>query len=94
MNILSRRSGTMAVLLTFFLSSSVPSAIIEMGNLNIIDDPGNPSDGLRFLELSFSDGLSLTDALTNAQMTYSNAHLARPMICSTHRVYLFLARIT
>lgn len=52
--------------------------IIEVGDLNIIDDPGNPSNGLRYLDMSFSDGLSLADALTNAQGTYANARLATP----------------
>ena len=68
----------MAALLTLLLSSSVPAATIEMGDLNIIDDAGNPSDGLRFLDLSFSEGRTLADALTNAQATYGNARLATP----------------
>ena len=41
--------------------------VIEVGDLNIIDDPGNPSDGLRYLDMTFSDGLTKADALANAQ---------------------------
>jgi hypothetical protein len=44
----------------------------------IIDDPGNPSDGLRFLNMTYSDGLSLADALANAVATYADARLATP----------------
>jgi hypothetical protein len=43
---------------------------------NIIDDVGNPSDGLRFLDMTYSDGLSLAAAIANAQATYANARLA------------------
>ncbi len=52
--------------------------VIEVGDLNIISDFGNPSDGLRFLDMTFSDGLTQSAALTNAQATYSNARLATP----------------
>lgn len=54
------------------------TTVVEVGDLNIINDPGNPSDGLRFLDMTFSDGLSLVAALANAQGTYSNARLATP----------------
>ncbi len=54
------------------------AAIVEVGDLNIIDDSSNPSNGLRYLDLSFSDGLNLADALANAQLTYSDARLATP----------------
>ena len=54
------------------------AAIVELGDLNIIDDPGNPSDGLRYLEMTYSDGLTQAAALANAQATYSNARLAAP----------------
>ncbi|TWU06893.1 hypothetical protein CA54_52960 [Symmachiella macrocystis] len=60
----------------------VPTAtfgeVIEVGDLNIIDDLGNPSDGLRYLDMTFSAGLSQAAALANAQSTYSNARLATP----------------
>ena len=59
---------------------SIPGAtfgsIIEVGDLNIIDQAGNASDGLRFLDMTFSDGKNKADALANAQATYSNARLA------------------
>lgn len=48
------------------------------GDLTIIDDAGNPSNGLRFLDMSFSVGLTSLAAITNAQLTYSNARLATP----------------
>jgi hypothetical protein len=54
------------------------AAVIESGDLNIIDDGGNPSDGLRYLDMSFSDGLTQAAALANAQGTYSNARLTTP----------------
>jgi hypothetical protein len=47
-----------------------------MGDLNIINQAGNASNGLRYLDMSYSDGLSLADALTAAQGTYGNARLA------------------
>ena len=52
--------------------------IVEVGDLNVIVDPGNPSNGLRFLDMSFSDGLILSAALENAQAAYPNARLASP----------------
>jgi hypothetical protein len=54
------------------------ATVIEVGDLNIIDDPGNPSDGLRFLDMTYSDGLTLAAALTNAQASYPDARLASP----------------
>jgi hypothetical protein len=68
----SRILGTLMLLST----SLTHAAVVEVGDLNIIDDSSNPSDGLRYLDLSFSDGLTLADALANAQSTYSNARLA------------------
>lgn len=56
----------------------VNAAIIEIGDLNVISDAGNPSNGLAYLDMSYSDGLSQADALANAQTTYSNARLATP----------------
>ena len=71
-----KKSIFAACLMLVFVFSAASADIIEIGDLNIIDDPGNPSDGLRYLDMTFSDGLSLADALTNAQMTYSNARVA------------------
>lgn len=62
----------------FGLVGVTQGALIEIADLNIIDDPGNPSDGLRFLDMSYSDGLSLTDALSGARAVYPNARLATP----------------
>jgi len=60
------------------LVSSASATVIEVGDLNIINDSGNPSDGLRFLDMTYSDGLTLADALSAAQATYPNARLATP----------------
>jgi len=68
----SRILGALMLLST----SLTHAAVVEVGDLNIIDDSSYPSDGLRYLDLSFSDGLTLADALANAQLTYSNARLA------------------
>lgn len=67
---------TALALLPAVLIGTVHADIIEMGDLNIIDDPGNPSDGLQYLDMTYSDGLTLAAALTNAQGTYSNARVA------------------
>ena len=56
------------------LSSS--ASVIDAGDLTIIDQAGNASDGLRYLDLSYGRGLSLTDALTAAQAVYANARIA------------------
>lgn len=50
----------------------------EVGGLNIIVDAGNPSDGLRYLDMTYSDGLTLVAALTAATAIYPNARLATP----------------
>ncbi len=58
---------------------SVPAtfgAIIEVGDLNIIDQVGSASNGLRFLEMTYSVGRTEADALANARATYPNARLA------------------
>ena len=52
--------------------------IIEAGDLNIITDPGNPSDGLRYLDMTFSVAKTQAAALTAAQAVYANARLATP----------------
>ena len=70
----SAQCATLALMLCSV--SVVHASIIELGDLNIIDDAGNASNGLRYLDMTYSDGLSLVDALTNAQATYANARLA------------------
>jgi len=77
-----KRSVQIAVAFVVVLAV-VPRAtfgeVIEDGDLNIIiDEPGNASNGLRYLDMTYSDGLGLTAALANAQATYSNARLATP----------------
>ena len=67
--------------LSAFVSFTTPlaqAAVVEVGDLNIIDDAGNASDGLRYLDISYSVGLTLADALTNAQATYANVRVATP----------------
>jgi hypothetical protein len=52
------------------------ASIQEVGDLNIIVDVSNPSNGLRFLDMSYSDGLGKAAALAAAQNVYANARLA------------------
>lgn len=59
-----------------FLHGVATADLMQSGGLNIIVDSGNPSNGLGFLDMSFSKGLSLTAAVTKAQMTYPNARPA------------------
>tara|TARA_R110002096_G_scaffold381363_1_gene575213 strand:- start:2114 stop:2611 length:498 start_codon:yes stop_codon:yes gene_type:complete len=65
-------------LFAILIAPSAIASIDEVGDLNIINDMANPSDGLRYLDRSFSDGLSLAHALINAQGSYANARLATP----------------
>ncbi|NNF07894.1 MAG: PEP-CTERM sorting domain-containing protein [Candidatus Eisenbacteria bacterium] len=59
--------------------TNASAAVIEVGDLNVIDDPGNPSDGLRYLDMTFSlGGPPLADAIANAQVAYPNARVATP----------------
>lgn len=68
-----------ALLALAVTSTGVASAtIIQSGNLNIISDAGNPSNGLRFLDMTFSTGRTEAGALANAQATYADARLATP----------------
>ena len=65
--------------LSAFVSLTTPlaqAAVVEVGDLNIINDAGNASDGLRYLDMTYSDGLTLAGALTNAQATYANVRVA------------------
>jgi len=59
-------------------SSATHATIIESGDLNFISDVGNPSDGLAFLDMTFSTGMTSAAALANAQLTYADARLATP----------------
>ena len=65
-----------AFLALILVSNTANAVIIESLDLNIIDDAGNPSDGLRYLDMTYSDGLTQAAALTAAQAAYSNARLA------------------
>lgn len=65
-------------LFAIFMVSPALASIDEVGDLNIINDAANPSDGLRYLDMSFSDGMGLADALIGAQAAYPNARLATP----------------
>lgn len=62
----------------FLLGERASAAVIEVGDLNIIDDPGNPSDGLRFLDMTFSSGKTLADAIASAITSYANVRVATP----------------
>jgi len=72
------RTVTRALVLAFaFASHGVATGgIIEVGDLNIIDHAGNPSDGLRYLEMTYSAGLTQAAALASAQAAYPDARLA------------------
>jgi hypothetical protein len=52
------------------------AAVEELGDLNIINDAGNPSNGLGFLDLSSTLNLSREEALAHAQTIYPSARLA------------------
>ena len=67
---------TCVALLVVLPGASFGGLVTEVGDLNIIDDDGNPSNGLRYLDLTFSLNRTLASALANAQATYSNARLA------------------
>lgn len=70
--------STAGLTVCLFLAIQAPvlGGIMEVGDLNIIDDVGNASDGLRFLDMSYSVGRTQADALANARVIYSNARLA------------------
>ena len=62
-----------------WLGGAVANAgIIESGDLNIIDDAGNASVGLRYLDMTYIDGKTEAAALAAAQLVYPNVHLATP----------------
>ena len=76
------RTAIVSALFPFLLLSTPATvalgAIVQIGELNVIDDPGNASDGLRYLDMTFSDGLGLAGALANAQASYPDARVATP----------------
>lgn len=70
---------SMIALMAFAMSSlTVHASIIEQGDLNKIQQTGNASDGLRFLDMTYIDGKTLAAALADAQAVYANARLATP----------------
>ena len=73
----STRILLLSIAVSVCLSHGVSYGSIEtVGDLNIINDASNPSDGLRYLDMSFSNELTLSAALVSAQGTYANARLA------------------
>ena len=74
---ISFKSSLFALMvLSLFNVTVAQASLIGVSDLNIINDAGNASDGLRYLDMTFSDGRTLADALSNAQSTYANARLA------------------
>lgn len=76
MNLLAR-IGTIAVLTLAANVGVSQGSIVKVDHVLTIDLPG-PFDGLRFLDMSYSDGLSYADALANAVLDFPNARLATP----------------
>ena len=71
---------SLVALVVFSAVGLVPTeaAITQFEDLNIIADPGNPSDGLAFLDMTFSQGKTLSEALSAAQVKYPDARVATP----------------
>ncbi|MFT6432677.1 MAG: hypothetical protein ACJAVI_000713 [Candidatus Azotimanducaceae bacterium] len=65
-----------ALSLLLGLTHNANATVVQVGDLNIIDQAGNASDGLRYLDYTFSSGFSLAGAVANAQLSYANARLA------------------
>lgn len=61
-----------------FCTNAYAGLTLLSGGRILIDQAGNPSNGLAFLHTSFSVGMTSADALANAQMTYPSAMLATP----------------
>lgn len=72
------RFNGVALVFALVMHGVVQGNLIEVGDLQFIDQVGNPSNGLRFLDMSFSVGLTAADAVANAQATYADARLATP----------------
>ena len=60
------------VALLVVLPGASSGGLITSGDLNIIDDVGNPSNGLRYLDTISSVGLNLAQALAMARANYSD----------------------
>ncbi len=56
----------------------VHAEINEEGDLNIISQAGNPSDGLGYLDLTYSFGRTQSEALAAARANYPSARMAKP----------------
>lgn len=81
LNMVSKPTWTIALIAVLSLPVAAPlqGAVIQVGDLTVIDDAGNASDGLRFLNMSYSLALTEAAALANAQLTYADARLATPV---------------
>lgn len=66
------------VLSVLCFSVSASGAIIEQGNLNVIDNGANPQNGWGLFDLDLFLNLDAADALTQAQGVNPNARLANP----------------
>lgn len=71
------RTGPLCTLALLFPAIS-SATVVEDGTINRIDDVTNPSHGLAFFDMSYSDGLSLADSLAAAQAVHADARLATP----------------
>lgn len=60
------------------MTGKAPAGVLQVNDLNQIVAPGNHSNGLFFLDMSFSIRLSASDALSNAQRKYADARFATP----------------
>ncbi|MGK0190374.1 MAG: hypothetical protein ACI9R3_006200 [Verrucomicrobiales bacterium] len=54
--------------------TSCEATLLDFGNYSTIDDP----NGLRYLDMSFSNGLTSDAAVENARLAFPNARLATP----------------
>jgi hypothetical protein len=72
------RTGRRVLMVFFsiFGLGSTEAAIIQFDDLNIIEDAGNASDGFSFLDITFSKGRTLPEALSEAQVKYPDARVA------------------
>ena len=66
-------------MLVLFVMTALSSQIVEVGRVNIIDQPSNPSNGLAYLDSSIGLGKSLVDSIDLARdLGYSDVRLATP----------------
>lgn len=71
------RTIIVAVTLLICTNANAGLTLVSGGRI-LIDDVSNPSNGMAFLQTSFSVGMTSAAALANAQMTYPSATLATP----------------